>query len=315
MAIISSKSDYHYCDLSGWSSNVGSDIYPLRSDDQKRLLKACDIAFIYEAMLSRYCAFAGITWNGSAIDTTADINYKKYKLLDRVLYTCPYINVSFKNFFISTPDVFSQTTTYYDTEIFIQETLSATFSASGQLLESNIKEAFNKPATSSRQKDSGIYYFKTYQYAAKRVSVTTSGATYSMEQWGNVDWGSPDSIQYVSHTQKSGGENGYFCYQTSPIYSLELAEPAKSAVEVEVYAIVYLYPLWGAKNDDEPSSYLYVDKLTSQDGEACSRRWIEKAKTIWRGIDKTGSVTHSLELGAYVSKIYLVVKFKEDIDY
>ena len=54
MAIISKKSDYHYSDLSRWGSEtVGSDIYPLRPTEQKRVLKFCDVAFLAEALYSR----------------------------------------------------------------------------------------------------------------------------------------------------------------------------------------------------------------------------------------------------------------------
>lgn len=65
MAIISKKSDYHYSDLSRWGSEtVGSDIYPLRPTEQKRVLKFCDVAFLAEALYSRNRAGAGVLVNG-----------------------------------------------------------------------------------------------------------------------------------------------------------------------------------------------------------------------------------------------------------
>lgn len=66
MAIISTKADYKYTDLSNWPySNVGSNIYPIRKTP---ILAFCDLAFLIEAGRSREYPGFGLTINGTAID-------------------------------------------------------------------------------------------------------------------------------------------------------------------------------------------------------------------------------------------------------
>ena len=265
--MISKKSDYHYCDLSGWSSDVGSDIYPLRPDDQKRLLKFCDKAFVTESYLSRAYAGWGITLNGGKVfmaRPTPPSEGWAGSPLSKVLSSSGGFNDSPNTKWgtskptIAKDQLFDSESALYAAYFGDWQNIDTWYrseaSASFPLYESFMKSAYSRIAT-----------FKSYKYSYAVVapltkygnsSYTSEGTVYqdrwyqndnTFEPFSNPDLSktasgyrldvSDNTETYEDYSYKQGAALEYESHQTSPLFSLDIQKPALGSVDIELYLL------------------------------------------------------------------------------
>lgn len=336
MSIISSRADYNYCTLPALPGDVGSDIYPLRSDDKKHILRFCDFAFALEACLSRACIFVGIKINGSEITAYMREKYDAYHT---------FLSQSIKSSVALQPFSFADAYTASYLQAWSEETISefAKYKETGgksgvseEVVTGNItvrlpnnylinkrKKLYetNKPISPLKiYSDSGSYYpesiyaeistfiqtFKSYPYFFIALSVPTY--TYAFSGSGYPS--SANKILFATF-QPSDPERKsyeYYSYISGPLFTAEIVEPALHAVDIVYIAHIYVY-------SSLASSYKYLAvTLSSLDGKTCSEAWIAKAREMYPDYELAIGGT-----GNYISitlmHLYVAVKSKEDIDY
>lgn len=338
MAIISSKSDYHYTDLSGWSGNIGSDIYPLRDDDQKRVLKFCDKAFITEAYLSRAYAGLGITLNGGKVfmaSSTPPSEGWAGTPLSKVLTpsggfgNSPNTKWGTSKPTITKDQLFDSESALYAAYFgdwqYITTWYRLEASASYPLYEYFIKDAYSR-----------ISNFKSYKYSYAAVAKLSS-PTYERdnylplsEQCGYSYFYSNAIYDYKDDRgrKESPYEHEGQMVQTSPIYTLDVQEPAKSGVQLELYLLCYINASAqksSGQNDRTVLQKHFLYPLSSSDGRSVSNALLSYAKSLIQA--ETWSSTRITDLYTQTniqSSLYIAITFKSivavltsnvDIDY
>ena len=295
MAIISKKSDYHYSDLSRWGSEtVGSDIYPLRPTEQKRVLKFCDKAFVTEAYLSRTYAGLGITLNGG----TVFVAYPRVPPdswgtapLSRQLVSSGNFNPNAQDAWgAKAPDIAKER--FFGSE---NDLLSASFpdfkgistgfgfELTGPLYVYDYDSLFRD-----------IAGYKAFKYAYA-VAALLPDPTFEDK---NGDSALGDSIGYnfamsnaiydykdgrdPSH-EESPYESETQTVQTSPVCTLDVQEPAKSGASLELYLICHIdgsAQKASGKNDYLDVAGYFLFPLSSFDGRTVSTQLIAFGKSL-----------------------------------
>lgn len=294
MAIISKKSDYHYSDLSRWGSEtVGSDIYPLRPTEQKRVLKFCDKAFVTEAYLSRTYAGLGITLNGGTVFVTyprvPPDSWGTAPLSRQLVSSGNFKPYAQGMWGAKAPDIAKER--FFGTE---NDLLSASF------------PGFKEISTSFWQELRGplyVYYldywFQTiadYKACKYAYAVAALPPNLTYEDNDGSPTGAPIRYGFArsnliydysdgrdpSHEESPYESEGQ-TVQTSPICTLDVQEPAKSGASLELYLLCYIdghAQKASGRNDSLEVVGNFLFPLSSFDGRTVSSQLIAFGKSL-----------------------------------
>lgn len=317
------KSNYHYIDISNIDESLlNNPLYPNRPTESKYKLCFSDVAFLYEALLSRYNPFKGVTFNGSSLATSSTLN----------------------NFAISSPALTLQDLSINDYLVtrLPSNTLYTSESAAeaAELGLYAFSEDYKGNAYSSSRSFRFIYVPANYAdddtwwlYPIKPLSPTYISLGYDLVTKSSpykyyyypysksiltptysdvINQGSPtlrvQKIQYSKTSLTSGGETtvdeGYRI-NTADFYSLSLDEAVKNCVNIRVFALVNF-----SNQYDSNNNYRFVE-LTTPNGTTNSYRLLEMGKSL---LPPWGDSTSQYQyVRADIRALYVFAESKVDI--
>ena len=300
----SKKSDYHYCDVSDVDEALlGVPRYPRRKGEDKHTLRICDKAYLSEAYLSRACFWAGVNITpGVTEDPRGDIPWALGNQISafgtRYWPTADWTNAAWLTRWASKPKTgvaYSTLQACITNALPPCDTLESIlgggwYVASGDaLLADKIADAYtwSTELRYYRCSVSPLYTLgksPTYQYgdisnAGNFQPCISTGIAYKLRRYESSGTGVFDE-ELKSHN----GEG--MTLQTSPFFSISLAEPARSCLtDICVYALCEFQPIdmTGVK-----TQYQFVE-LQNGDGPSGSLSIVSAGKAIFPVETVTGS--------------------------
>ena len=299
----SKKSDYHYCDVSDVDEALlGVPRYPRRKGEDKHTLRICDKAYLSEAYLSRACFWAGVNITPGVTDYShGDIPWALGNRISEFGTHCwptaGWSTTAWLTRWASKP----KTGVSYSTE---QECISNALPscdtldtilgggwgvASGDaLLADKIADAYtwSTELRYYRCSVSTLYPGEspTYQYsdisnAGKFIPCIDTTIAYKLWRLDSSDTGS-----WAEEKKTYNGEG--MTLQTSPFFSISLAEPARSCLtNICIYALCEFRPI---DMTDAKTQYQFV-ALQNGDGLSGSLSIVKAGKAIFPVETITGS--------------------------
>lgn len=306
------KYNYHYVDISNIDESLlNNPLYPNRPTATKYNLYFADKAFLYEAVLSRYNAFKGITINGGNYATSsendnfaitsAELSLPDLRLNDWLVTRLPSEQVysSASAAVAAECELYAFSEDYKGTNYsssryfrFIRNGVNA------PLYASDITLAYNLVSKSSPYKYS-------YYCPSPRNLLSTTYSDIIIE-------GSPsfngNMIVYCKNSLSWGDYNtvneGYRII-TSDFYSLSIDESIKNCVKIHIFVLVNF-----SNQIDNNNNYRFIE-LTTPDGTTNSYKILDVGKSI---ISPTiDAYASSYSVYTEVKGLYVFAESKVDI--
>lgn len=325
----SKKSDYHYCDVSDVDEALlGVPRYPRRKGEDKHTLRICDKAYLSEAYLSRACFWAGVNITpGVTEDPRGDIPWALGNRISEFGVHC-WPTASWGYAWLTRWAHKPKTGVAYSTEQAcitnalppcdtLETILGGSWGvASGDaLLADKIADAYTW-ATELRYyrcSVSPLYQGKspTYQYS----DISNAGdfrpcrkteIAYRLWRYDSSD---PETGWEYLKTHNGEG----MTLQTSPFFSISLAEPARSCLtEICIYALCQFVP---SDMNGAQTQYQFVE-LQDGDGLSGSLSMVSAGKALFPAITASNSsysVTHC-DFTVRIIRLYAFAETKVLLD-
>ncbi len=273
------KSNYHYIDISNIDESLlNNPLYPNRPTATKYNLYFADKAFLYEAVLSRYNAFKGITINGEnyavrsendnfAI-TSAALSLPNLKINDWLVTRLPSDKVysSWSAAEAAECGVYAFSEDYKGTNYSSRDFRFIKTGVNAPLYASDISLAYDLVSKSSPYKYS-YYYYSPISLLSKTYSdiIIEGSPSFSRDiayHKASLNWGDYNTVN-----------EGYRII-TSDFYSLSFDESIKNCVKIHIFVLVNF-----SNQIDNNNNYRFIE-LATPDGTTNSYKILDIGKTI-----------------------------------